>query len=102
MFDICSQKYVTKHLCVLNHIRIKSVVGTVNMFKPSSNRSKAVLLCGSLLLFVFIFAVHSCLFLEALWSPSREGLTSWLNLMFSCVFVTFPYSVMGQVWYQII
>ena len=38
----------TKHLCVLIHIRNKDKLGTVNMFKPSSDfltdRSKEVLL----------------------------------------------------------
>ena len=30
--------------------------------------------------------------------PAGKGLTSWL----SCVFVTFPYGVLGQVWYLIV
>ena len=38
----------TKSICILIHIRNKGEVGTVNMFKPSSNhitdRSKAMLL----------------------------------------------------------
>ena len=39
----------------------------------------------------------------ALWSPAGKGLTSWLSLlMFTCDFVTFPYSILGQVWYLIV
>ena len=38
----------------------------------------------------------SCLFLSAaLWSLAL------LYVMFNCVFVTFPYGVLGQVWYLI-
>ena len=40
----------------------------------------------------------SCLFLATLWLPTGKGLTCWL----SCVFVTFPYCVLGQVWYLIV
>ena len=35
----------------------------------------------------------SCLCHAALWSPVGKGLNSWL----SCVFVTFPYGILGQV-----
>ena len=45
----------------------------------------------------------SRLFIAALWSPAGKGLTSWLLfLMFSCVFVTFPRGILGQVWYLIV
>ena len=98
-----------KHLCVLIHIRNKGEVGTVKMFKPSSNfltdHSKAVLRLWILfLLFVFrVCLCHSVLsVLAALWSPAQKGLTSWLpGLCFLC-FVTFLYGVLGQVWYLII
>ena len=50
------------------------------------------------LCFVSVFLSH--LFLTALWSPAGKGLVSRL---FEChVFVTFPYGVLGQVWYLII
>ena len=46
-------------------LRVKLV--PLNMFKPSSNfltdHSKALFLCGSFFLFVFVFAILSCLFL---------------------------------------
>ena len=41
----------------------------------------------------------NCLLLAALWSPAGKGLAT---LIFSCVFITFPYSVLGQVWYWIL
>ena len=45
----------------------------------------------------------SRLFVAVLWSPARKGLTSWLLfVMFNCVFVTFPCSILGQVWYLIV
>ena len=54
--------------------------------------------------FMFIFVMLSCLFLNAtLWSPAGKGLTSWLSCVeFSCIFVTFPYGILGQVWYLIV
>ena len=56
------------------------------------------------LCFVFVFVIQSCLFFAALWSPAGKGLTCWLScvLCFSCVFVTFPYGVLIQVWYLIV
>ena len=77
----------------------------LNMFKPSNDlitdHSKAVLL----LLICFVISVSrlyllhlSCLFLAALWSPTRKGLTSCLSCVW-CFLV--PYGVSGQVWYLI-
>ena len=66
-----------KHLCLLIHIRLTGEVGTF-------------------LLFVFVFAILSCLFLAALWT-----LLALLYVAFLC-FVTFPYVVLGQVWYLIV
>ena len=43
------------------------------------------------------------LFIAALWSPARKGMTSRLLLvMFIVCFVTFPCGVLGQVWYLIV
>ena len=43
------------------------------------------------------------LFTAALWSLAGKGLTSWLLfVMFTCVFVTFQYGILGQVWYLIV
>ena len=59
--------------------------------------------CGSYLLFLFGFAIRPCLFLADLWSPvgKRAELLALLYVMFSCVFVIFPYGVLGQVWFFI-
>ena len=51
------------------------------------------------LCFVFVFVILYCLFL-ACWE--RADLLALLCVMFSCVFVTFPYGVLGQVWYLIV
>ena len=45
----------------------------------------------------------SRLFIAALWSPAGKGLTSCLSFVrFNFVFVTFPYGILGQVWYLIV
>ena len=50
-----------------------------------------------------VFVMVSRLFMAALWSPAGKGLTSWfLFVMFSCVFVTFPCGITGQVRYLIV
>ena len=78
----------------------------LNIFKPSSNLftdlSKVVLLLWILLLFMN----HVCLYYTVLSVPCNLVITCWkradllvlLCVMFSCVFVTFPYSVSGKVW----
>ena len=77
------------------------------MFKPSSyfltHHSKVVLLLCIFfffhLCFVFVFVLLS----SSLWPPAGKVLLSWLSCLscFSCVLVTFPYGVLGQVWYLI-
>ena len=43
------------------------------------------------------------LFIDALWSPVGKGLIFRLSfVMCSCVFVTFPCGILGQVWYLIL
>ena len=80
------------------------------MFKPYRNfltdRSKAVLL----LWILFVMCVYVGLFHTVLSVPcslvvtclERADLFALLCVMFSCVFVTFPYGVLGQVWYLIV
>ena len=41
-----------------------------------------------------------CSFVVTCWE--RAGLLALLCVMFSCVFVTFPCGVLGQVWYLIV
>ena len=61
---------------------------------------------GSFLLFMF----HVCLCYAVLSAPSslmitcleRADLLALLYVMLSCVFVTFPYGVPGQVWYLVV
>ena len=70
-----------------------------------ADRSKAVLLLWIFLVilcFMFVFVMLSCLFLVALLSPAEKRQTSWLSCVFYCIFVTFPYGVLGQVWYLIV
>ena len=50
-----------------------------------------------------LFAMRSRLFIATLWSPAGKGLTSWLLFVMSnCDFDTFPYGILGQVWYLIV
>ena len=45
----------------------------------------------------------SCLLIAALWSPAGKGLTSWLSfVVLKWVVVTFPFGILGQVWYLIV
>ena len=50
--------------------------------------------------FIIYVSCLSCCLIEALWSPAGKGLTSLIVCVrcFSCVIVTFPYGVLGQVW----
>ena len=50
-----------------------------------------------------LLCFHARLFVDALWSPAGKGLTSrLLFVMFNCVFVTFPCSILVQLWYLIV
>ena len=45
----------------------------------------------------------SRLLIAALWSPAGKGLTFWLSfVVLNCVVVTFPFGILGQVWYLIV
>ena len=79
-----------------------------DMSKPSSKNintdpSLAVFFCGFFSLFVF----HVC---QAVLPGSyslvgtcweRAELLAYLYVMYSCIFVTFPYSILRQVWHLI-
>ena len=65
---------------------------------------KRSFLCGSFLLFMFPVC-HSvlnvyCSLVATCWEGAN--LLAVLYVMFSCVFVTFPCGVLGQVWYLIV
>ena len=50
-----------------------------------------------------VFVMLSLLFIAAVLSSARKGLTSWLLLeMFNCIFVTFPCGILGKVWYLVV
>ena len=48
-----------------------------------------------------VLCFRARLFIDALWSPAGKGLASWLSFVMSnnCEFVTFPFGILGQVWY---
>ena len=50
-----------------------------------------------------VFAMCLRRFIAALWSPEGKGLTCWLFVCdIYCGFVTFPFGILGQVWYLIV
>ena len=51
-----------------------------------------------------VFVMLSRQFIAALWSPQGKGLTSWLLFVMFVFFffVTFPFGIIGQVWYLIV
>ena len=82
-----------------------------NMFKPSSvftDHSKAVR--ASVVDHFLLFMFHACLSYGVLSVPCSLVITCWeranllalLCVVFSCVFVTFPYRVPDQLWYLIV
>ena len=53
--------------------------------------------------FCIVFVMLSRLLIAALWSPAGKGLTSCHSfLVLNCVFVTFLFGILGQVWYLIV
>ena len=98
----------TEHLCVLIHITNKGGGVPSNMFKPSSN---FLLNCSKAVFLLWIIFCYLCFaFIFVLRVPCSLVVTCWeiadffalLFARFSCVFVTFPYDVLGQVWYLIV
>ena len=49
-----------------------------------------------------VFVMLSRLLIAALWSPEGKVITSWLLFVMFCDFVTFPFGILGQVWYLIV
>ena len=77
------------------------------MFKPFSyfltDRSKVVLFYVSyFVICVSCNTVLSVLCSRVITRLERADLLALLYVMFSCVFVTFPYGVLGQVWHLIL
>ena len=53
--------------------------------------------------FCIVFVMLSRLLISALWSSAGKGLTSCLSfLVLNCVFVTFLFGILGQVWYLVV
>ena len=53
--------------------------------------------------FCIVFVMLSRLLIATLWSPAGKGLTFWLLfVVLDCVVVTFPFGILGQVWYLIV
>ena len=47
--------------------------------------------------------MRSRLLIAALWSPAGKGLSFWLSfVVLNCVVVTFPFGILGQVWYLVV
>ena len=87
----------TKNLCVLIHIRIKGEVGTMIFFPFQGGASFVDLICSLSLLYCHVCSLQPCGHLLG-----KTDLLAPLYMMISCVFVTFTYSVLGQVWYLIV
>ena len=50
-----------------------------------------------------LLCFHALLFVDALWSPARKGLSSWLSFAMSKFDIfTFPIGILGQVWCLIV
>ena len=57
--------------------------------------------------FCIVFVMLSRLLIAALWSPAGKRLTPWLSsVVLNCVVVTFPFTfpfgILGQLWYLIV
>ena len=53
--------------------------------------------------FCIVFVMPSRLLIAAMWSPAGKGLTSWLSfVVLNCAVVSFPFEIVGQVWYLIV
>ena len=51
---------------------------------------------------LLLLCLRARLFIDALWSPAWKGLTSLLSFVISnCEVVTFPFGILGQVWFLI-
>ena len=73
--------------------------------KYFTDRSKMVLLLWIFYVYSVLGLLCLCarLFICALWSPAGKGLTSWLSFVVSsCECVTFPFGILGQIWYLIV
>ena len=96
----------TKHLCVLIHIWTKGEVGApLNWFKPSSNRSEAVLLLWIFWWFLFLSCVCCAFVRVCSYVPCGHLLgKGWplgprCGVLWVCYF---PIGILVEVWYLIV
>ena len=83
----------TKHLCVLNYIRLKGELCTVNRSRNVlTGRSKGVFLLWNFFVYFTVASVTCVSFLHM----------ALLYVMLYCAFVILPYGVLRQVWYLIV
>ena len=93
--------YIILIICKF-HIFAKNYFGSAlgkDKFALKSNEPRRCFFCGSFLLFVFCLCHTemsvSCSLLVT--CSERADLLAFLCVMFSCVFVTSPFGVLGQV-----
>ena len=87
-------KQVNIHMYSIK-VRYVSLMSIVNLCMPEfTAHSKAVPFCY--LCFMLVFAIPSCLFLAALWSPVGRGWPLLCGVFL--YFVAFPCGVQGREW----
>ena len=90
-----------------SEIRVKLVAS--NMFKLASNLFLLPFQGGASFLYIFFYLYFVFVCQTALSVLCNRVVSCWerayllalLHVMFNCVFVTFPFGVLGQVWYLI-
>ena len=94
----------TRHLFVLIHIRNKVEVGTIKLVLPSRKiflltLPRRCFFCESFLFFMLVFVMLSCRLIAAQCHllVKKAHILALLYVMFSCVFGTCPFGVLGRV-----
>ena len=107
--SLCEPCTITPVLIVLIHMGNKGEVGAVKHVYSSAfffllTVPRRCFFCGSFILFAFhvCHAVLSVLCSLVVTCRERADLLALLYVMFSCVFVTFPYGVLGLMLYLIV
>ena len=90
----------TKHLCVLMHIRIKGEFSLSPLVIFLLTVPRWYFLRGSFFYFILCLSLLYCLAMVTYWE--RADFFAPMYVMSSCVFVTFPYDILGQVWHLLV
>ena len=98
-----SGRCLNKNPVIILHKAQKINVLFPKCLKTLINNSKANFFCGSFVFFVLcVFhassSVHCCLVVTC---GERADLLALVGDVY-CIFVTFPYGILGQVWYLIV